>query len=250
MTLKDGVEETQKDHDDDDVMKHKVKHTKNKRKSVKIQTATTKASNILTRSKPFKVLVTKTFKACDTSHTGDISKSELYVGLLMVHVKLAKFCGPAATFPPSRDVSDEMFEAADIDQSNGIDHEEFESIIVILCAHILSRMLVYYSILLVFVPWLARHVIDQGHTRGYLPANNTYWDMATSQTINLSLFYIVVPLVWDWLDTKSTQTISNRTTATKKNNQLAAATTKSNDDDDDNDEDEDKNETKEEKKNK
>lgn len=37
---------------------------------------------------------------------------------------------------------------ADIDHSNGINQEEFESIIVILRAHILSQLLVVYYIVL------------------------------------------------------------------------------------------------------
>ncbi len=54
--------------------------------------------NILTRSKPFQKLVDKVFTACDTSKTGSVSKSELYVGLLSVHITLARYAGPAACF--------------------------------------------------------------------------------------------------------------------------------------------------------
>ena len=56
------------------------------------------SSNILTRSKAFKSLVDKVFTACDTSKSGDVSKSELYVGLLSVHITLARYAGPAACF--------------------------------------------------------------------------------------------------------------------------------------------------------
>lgn len=54
--------------------------------------------NILTRSKPFKALVDRVFKACDTSKTGNISKTDLYIGLLSVHITLARYAGPAACF--------------------------------------------------------------------------------------------------------------------------------------------------------
>lgn len=54
--------------------------------------------NVLTRSKPFKALVDRVFKACDTSKTGYVSKTELYVGLLSVHITLARYAGPAACF--------------------------------------------------------------------------------------------------------------------------------------------------------
>ena len=59
--------------------------------------------NILTRSKPFQKLVDKVFKACDTSKTGSVSKSELYVGLLSIHITLARYAGPAACFVSSRE---------------------------------------------------------------------------------------------------------------------------------------------------
>ena len=58
--------------------------------------------SILTRSKPFQKMVDKVFKGCDTSNTGTISKSELYVGLLKVHITLARYAGPAALFVSTR----------------------------------------------------------------------------------------------------------------------------------------------------
>lgn len=51
-------------------------------------------------------------------------------------------------FSTNHEVSDDMFDAADIDHSNGINQEEFESIIAILRAHILSQLLVVYFIVL------------------------------------------------------------------------------------------------------
>ena len=61
-------------------------------------TTTTTGSNILTRSKAFKTLVNKVFAACDTSKSGDVSKSEMYVGVLSVHLTLARYAGPAACY--------------------------------------------------------------------------------------------------------------------------------------------------------
>ena len=74
------------------------KREKKKRLVSKIKTIAKQGSNILTRSKPFKTLVDKVFKACDTSKTGDVSKSELYIGLLSIHITLARYAGPAACF--------------------------------------------------------------------------------------------------------------------------------------------------------
>jgi hypothetical protein len=54
--------------------------------------------NLLTQSKTFRKLVDWAYGVCDDKKTGHIGQSELYAGLLLVHVKLAKFVGPAACF--------------------------------------------------------------------------------------------------------------------------------------------------------
>lgn len=201
-TVQECKEKTKKE------LKAAMKKGKKKTRQVasKIKVAAKKGSNILTRSKPFQKLVEKTFAACDTSKTGEITKSELYVGLLSIHITLARYAGPAATFPPSREVSDELFEAADVDGSDGIDKNEFESIMMILCAQILSRMFVYYTVLLVFVPWFSRKVIDRAT---FIP-NDSYLEFAANLTITLSIFNGVVPVIWNAIDAKSRQKISEQ----------------------------------------
>ena len=79
----------------------KTKKKKRKRLVSHIKTIAKQGSNILTRSKPFKTLVDKVFNACDTSKSNDVSKSELYVGLLSIHITLARYAGPAACFVSS-----------------------------------------------------------------------------------------------------------------------------------------------------
>ena len=46
---------------------------------------TTVPTNVLTRSKPFRMLVDKAFAVCDADQTGHVCKTELYAGLLLVH---------------------------------------------------------------------------------------------------------------------------------------------------------------------
>jgi hypothetical protein len=58
--------------------------------------------NILTKSKPFQKLVASVFANCDTSKSGEVSKSELYAGLLTVHITLARYAGPVACFVSTR----------------------------------------------------------------------------------------------------------------------------------------------------
>lgn len=66
--------------------------------SSKSKTMLEKSKNVLTESKPFKLMVESTFKAMDGSGNGQVNKDELYAGLLMLHLKLAKFAGAAACY--------------------------------------------------------------------------------------------------------------------------------------------------------
>mmetsp|Transcript_18741 Transcript_18741/g.21696 ORF Transcript_18741/g.21696 Transcript_18741/m.21696 type:complete len:241 (-) Transcript_18741:196-918(-) len=193
--------------------KQKLAKEERKKKKHEIVTnmknATQHGSNVFTRSKPFQALVNKAFTACDLNQSGDVSRSELYSSLLYVHITLARYAGPTACFPPSREVSDQLFDAADIDQSNGIDKIEFESILMCCCAQILSRMMVYYSVLILFVPWLARHVLEDVLGRFvYRIPSGSYWEVAATETISLSIFMGAIPLLWNAIDTQTTHTIT------------------------------------------
>ncbi len=55
-----------------------------------------KVSNRLTQSKAFHRLVDWAYGVCDTKKTNHISSEQLYSGLLLVHLNLARFCGSAA----------------------------------------------------------------------------------------------------------------------------------------------------------
>eukprot|EP00536_Pseudo-nitzschia_multiseries_P008459 jgi/Psemu1/257265/estExt_Genewise1Plus.C_2150017 len=170
--------------------------------------------NIVSRSKGFKKLVDKIFAACDTSKSGEISKSELYVGMLSVHITLARYAGPAACFPPTREVSDQLFEAADADNSGSIDKIEFENILMILGAQIVSRMFTYYAILILFVPWFATIVID---STDCIPKGG-FLEGVANQVISASIFMLAVPLVWNAIDSKTETTIDRMNSTTSSSN--------------------------------
>ena len=53
---------------------------------------------LLTRTRAFKRLLKWSFDVCDHDKTGEVGKTELYAGVLLVHLNLAKYCGPAACF--------------------------------------------------------------------------------------------------------------------------------------------------------
>ena len=98
--------------------------------STNIQELRISNSNFITRSKPFKKLCAYVFKICDADNQGNINATELYAGVLLVHLNLAKYAGPAACFPATRDVVEKLFTASDADKSGGIDEDEFEAIMV------------------------------------------------------------------------------------------------------------------------
>ena len=115
-------------------------------------TTTPRASSILTRSAAFERLSSWAFGICDKDKTGQINNDELYAGVLLVHVNLAKYAGAAACYPPTRAVCDDYFAAADKDQSGTIDQKEFLEIVQLCSVNIASRIVVYYSILILLVP--------------------------------------------------------------------------------------------------
>jgi len=178
--------------------------------------------NILTKSKPFQKLVDSVFAKCDTSESGDVSKSELYAGLLTVHITLARYAGPAACFPPSREVSDQLFEAADADKSGGINKTEFQNILVFLCAQIASRMLVYYFVLILYVPWFSKKVIDKFES---IPEGG-FLESLAEQVISVSIFMVAVPLIWNFIDSKTETSIDEMNSTSTGGSQAKPETDK------------------------
>ena len=68
----------------------------------------------------------------------------------------------------------------------------------VICAQILSRMLIYYLVLILMVPYLATMVVD------YLQIpNGSYQEMAAEQVISTSLFFAAIPFLWDNIDINS-----------------------------------------------
>jgi hypothetical protein len=94
-------------------------------------------------------------------------------------------------------VCDQLFDAADVDHSGGIDQQEFSHILAVLCAQILFRMAVYYVVLILLVPFVAAKVVDHA---GSLIPNGSYLEMAAEQTIGLATFFGAIPFIWNIID--------------------------------------------------
>lgn len=68
--------------------------------------------------------------------------------------------------PPTRDVVDELFEASDHDSTGDIDEKEFSQIMVICCAQITSRIVSYYTLLIILVPYLTQALLASSNVIG------------------------------------------------------------------------------------
>lgn len=164
---------------------------------------------------------------CDRNKSGHLNKTELYAGLILVHLNLAKYAGPAACYPPTRETVDQLFDAADRDKSGGIDGEEFDRIMIILCSGITFRMATYYLILIFMAPNLIAWILDLlgfiGVDRAVMTFDRQVWDkfapsflqrlvdMIPDSTmesmpetlVGLALFYLVIPTCWNKIDDTS-----------------------------------------------
>lgn len=126
---------------------------------VKAQNAQ-KPHSILTKSKRFQQLVKYTFDTVDTDKSGTIDENELYAGLLLIHLQLAAYAGPAACRPVTRENVGKIFRVLDWDQSGTLDQEEFMVAMTMLTSHILTRVIVQLCLTLALVPILAQYILD------------------------------------------------------------------------------------------
>ena len=82
-----------------------------------------------------------------------------------------------------------------MDDSGGIDREEFDIIVKVSCAQIFGRVLVNYATLIFVIPFFAKLIVDR-----YLPNANSYVEMICIQFTGVILFVVFVPLLWKILD--------------------------------------------------
>lgn len=152
------------------------------------------------------MMVESTFASMDNTGNGEVTKDELFAGLLLVHLKLAKFAGAPACYPPGKPTVDKLFDAADHDQSGGIDQEEFSSIMAVSCAQIMSRMVMYYLILMLFVPFAAAQIVN------FLPIEDgSIWEKLTETIVGFVMFSVAIPVVWNAIDDASRKNLEKKT---------------------------------------
>lgn len=172
--------------------------------------------SFLTKRKGFLRLTKWAFDICDGDGTGQVGRAELYAGILLVHVQLAKYAGAAACYPPSRSTVDALFDASDDDRSGAIDEEEFTQIMVLCSQQIASRIMVYYGFIILLVPhladWFVQGLLAIDHSMEWNTKDRLFyekvehfltWGHLANKAASFAIFCVVIPLFFDFIDSYS-----------------------------------------------
>jgi hypothetical protein len=119
-----------------------------------------KASSWFCRTSHFYHLCDMAFEAVDADQSGTVDESELYAGLLLIHLKLGTYAGPAACRPLSRERCQAMFRKMDLDGSGSLDKAEFRNVMAVLFGNVVLRVLVQWSMTLMIVPFVAQAILN------------------------------------------------------------------------------------------
>ena len=82
----------------------------------------------------------------DTDKTNSVDETELYSGLLLIHLKLGTYAGPAACRPLGRERCHAVFQKMDLDGSGHLDFDEFQQVMSVLFSNILLRVIAQWSL--------------------------------------------------------------------------------------------------------
>lgn len=124
----------------------------------KATAATAASPSWFCRTAHFRRQCDAAFDVIDGDRSGTVSEAELYAGLLLIHLKLGTYAGPAACRPLSRERCRAVFVTMDRDESGSLDRDEFASVMAVLCSNVVLRVLVQWSMTLLIVPWIAQSV--------------------------------------------------------------------------------------------
>ena len=119
-----------------------------------------KNTSWLCRTKYFQKMCYMAFDAIDSDGSGQIDEKELYAGLLLIHLQLGMYAGPAACRPLSREQVHIVFIKMDTDHSGTLNVLEFQAIMSVLFSNVLLRVIVQWSMTLMIVPWLAQLILS------------------------------------------------------------------------------------------
>jgi hypothetical protein len=114
----------------------------------------------ISRSKRFRKWCDVAFDIADTDGDGSVDDKELYLGLLLIHLKLGTMAGPAACRPLGRERCQAVFRKFDADSSGSLDRDEFRDVMVVLFGNVIFRVIVQWCMTLMIVPFVARSILD------------------------------------------------------------------------------------------
>uniref|UniRef100_A0A7S1UZZ3 EF-hand domain-containing protein n=1 Tax=Grammatophora oceanica TaxID=210454 RepID=A0A7S1UZZ3_9STRA len=129
----------------------------------------------ISRSKWFRDLSDNAFTVIDADESGCVDEKELYSGLLLIHLKLGSYAGPAACKPVDREKVHAVFNKMDADKSGSLDREEFLEVMTVLCSNVVSRVMAQWALTLLIVPLVAQYILD-----GFIWLTTTVWQQVTA----------------------------------------------------------------------
>lgn len=138
-----------------------------------------------------------------------VAHEDFYSGMLLVHLHLAKFVGVAACAPPTRQQAEELFALADADDSGYLDKEEFTNAVVVACAPITSRVVVFWAILAV-LPHIVSNIMNWffqliRNCMDHVPETlyGKTWEVlewVIEDSVALAIFTIILPYIFNKID--------------------------------------------------
>jgi hypothetical protein len=108
----------------------------------------------------FRKICDGAFEGIDVDKSGSVDKKELYSGILLVHLNLGMYLGPAACKPLDRDKCNSIFEKMDVDHSGTLGKEEFRNVMIFLFGNVLLRVIVQWTATVTLVPIVAQHALN------------------------------------------------------------------------------------------
>ena len=151
------------------------------------------------------------FAAMDANHSGTIDEHELYTGLLLIHLKLGMYCGPAACKPVSKSQALALLHTLDTNHDGTLDPHEFRTILPVLLGNVLTRIGLQLMCTVCLVPFLAHYVVYHLQTTVYQHwyqhiIREQYIQSITFQEHYLPVFKLMVG--WDSITHYGTQVLT------------------------------------------
>jgi EF-hand domain pair len=112
------------------------------------------------RTRYFQTLCDQAFRLIDSDGSGAVDEKELYTGLLLIHLQLGMYAGPAACKPLSRDRASALFRKMDRDGSGTLQRHEFAHGMAVLFGNVILRVMVQWALTLLIVPGLAQFLVQ------------------------------------------------------------------------------------------